>query len=354
MPGASSGCWRAGAPASRTTERPPKPETRPADPGCGRRGESVEPATGQARPPANARAPLLVWGLLFATVAPLLGVTWAGASVLSALRAYVAGEGLYSKGQKDAVYHLVRYTLSRDELEYERYRSAIAVPLADARARRELERPDGSLATAEQALIEGRNDAAEAAAMAGLFPGGAWLAEMQRAIRIWDAADSAIARLDATAGALRAELGARGRDRGDADPARIAALLAEIEDTDQRLTELEDSFSSTLGAGARRVHRLVLVTAVAASASLLAIGALSTGRLLRRIRRRDERFRSMIENAQDVITIVSPDGRLVYNSPAVERVLGYPPEALAGRNAFELIHREDHAPVLAALRRTVA
>src|SRR5262249_60519978 len=112
---------------------PPKPATRPRGPGSRLRGESMEPATDQARPPATARELLLISGLLFATVAPLLGVTWAGTSVLSALRAYVAGEGLYSKGQKDAVYHLVRYTLSRDELEYERYRRAIAVPLADAR-----------------------------------------------------------------------------------------------------------------------------------------------------------------------------------------------------------------------------
>ena len=316
----------------------------------------MEPATGQVRPPAIARELLLISGLLVAIVAPLLGVTWAGVSVLSALRAYVAGEGLYSKGQKDAAYHLVRYALTREELEYERYQSAIAVPLADARARLELERPDGSLAKAEQALIDGRNDAAEVAAMARLFRRAAWLDEMEHAIRIWDAADAAIARLDATAGTLHAELGAGETEPGDEGqrPARIAARLAEIEATDQRLTELEDSFSSTLGSGARRVHSLVLATAVAASTSLLAIGALSTARLLRRIRRRDERFRSMIENAQDVITIISPDGRLVYNSPAIEPVLGYRPEELSGRNAFELIHSEDHAVVLAALGRVVA
>ena len=309
----------------------------------------MDAATEQARAPAIARELLLISGLFVAIIATLVGVTWAGVSVLSALRGYVVGEGLYSKGQKDAVYHLVRYAATRDEAEYRGYRAAIAVPLADGRARAELERPGGSLAAAERSLEAGRNHPDDVASMAQLFRHAGWLAEMERAIRIWEVADAEIGRLDAAAQALHAAL------RGGAPEAeRVGALLAEIDAADARLTGLEDSFSSTLGAAARRIHRLVIAAAFAASAALLAIGVVATARTLSRIRRRDERFRAMIENAQDVITIIRPDGVLVYNSPAIRRVLGYRPEELAGRSAFELIHADDHRPVVAALGRVVA
>ena len=36
-------------------------------------------------------------------------------STLSSLRAYVGGEGLWSKAEKDAVFHLYRYGVSRTE-----------------------------------------------------------------------------------------------------------------------------------------------------------------------------------------------------------------------------------------------
>jgi len=309
----------------------------------------MDAAAGQGRGPAISRELSLISGLFVAIIATLVGVTWAGMSVLSALRGYVVGEGLYSKAQKDAVYHLARYAETRDEEEYRRYRAAVAVPLADRRAREELERPAGSLAAAERALEDGRNHADDVASMAALFRRAGWLGEMERAIEIWRAADAEIERIDASARILHAELDLRAPDA-----ARVAGRLAEIDAADARLGELEDSFSSTLGAAARRIHGLVLAVAFAASAALLAIGVVATARTLRRVRRREERFRAMIENAQDVITIIQPDGILVYNSPAIQRVLGYRPEELLGRSAFELIHPDDHQPVVAALGRVVA
>ena len=48
--------------------------------------------------------------------------------VLSAVRGYVAGESLWSKGQKDAIYYLNLYADSRDEAIYNKYLTAIAVP----------------------------------------------------------------------------------------------------------------------------------------------------------------------------------------------------------------------------------
>jgi PAS domain S-box-containing protein len=59
------------------------------------------------------------------------------------------------------------------------------------------------------------------------------------------------------------------------------------------------------------------------------------------LRRSEERFRSLAENASDIITILHGDGTLRYESPSVERILGYKPEELVGQNCFKFIHPED-------------
>lgn len=59
-------------------------------------------------------------------------------------------------------------------------------------------------------------------------------------------------------------------------------------------------------------------------------------------------FRALIENAQDRITVLDADGSIRFESPAVERVLGYRPEALLGQSIFAMVHPEDQ-PVLQEL-----
>ncbi len=69
--------------------------------------------------------------------------------------------------------------------------------------------------------------------------------------------------------------------------------------------------------------------------------------------RREQHFRSLIENARDVITIIDAQGTIRFQSPAAERILGRPPEEFVGRSAFEFVHPDDAAGVEAAGRRLV-
>jgi PAS domain S-box-containing protein len=59
------------------------------------------------------------------------------------------------------------------------------------------------------------------------------------------------------------------------------------------------------------------------------------------LRNRELLFRSLIENASEVITILSVDGTSLFESPSVERVLGRKPEELVGLPSFALLHEED-------------
>lgn len=57
------------------------------------------------------------------------------------------------------------------------------------------------------------------------------------------------------------------------------------------------------------------------------------------------RFRSLIENASEIVTILGEDGVIQYESPAVERVLGFTPSELVGRTFFEFTHDDDREEI---------
>ncbi len=69
------------------------------------------------------------------------------------------------------------------------------------------------------------------------------------------------------------------------------------------------------------------------------------------LHRREERFRLLIENASDLINIVSPLGLMLYQSPSSERTLGYPSAEFIGRNVFDFIHPDDLLKVADAMQR---
>lgn len=51
----------------------------------------------------------------------------------------------------------------------------------------------------------------------------------------------------------------------------------------------------------------------------------------------EEKFRNMAESAQDGIVVVDQDGLVSYWNPAAERMFGYPPDEILGRNLHEVI-----------------
>jgi PAS domain S-box-containing protein len=69
----------------------------------------------------------------------------------------------------------------------------------------------------------------------------------------------------------------------------------------------------------------------------------TTGRKLveQALRQSEERFRSLIENALDIVMILDPDITIAYVSPSVEKVLGYAVADLVGKNMVEFIHPDD-------------
>jgi len=73
-------------------------------------------------------------------------------------------------------------------------------------------------------------------------------------------------------------------------------------------------------------------------------------RVRHQLAKREELFRLITENAADMIAVVGADGERIYNSPAYERILGYSPDELKGKSAFEQIHPDDRQVVMDAAK----
>jgi PAS domain S-box-containing protein len=72
------------------------------------------------------------------------------------------------------------------------------------------------------------------------------------------------------------------------------------------------------------------------------------------LRRSEEYFRLLIENVSDVIMVLETSGRIRFASPSVQRVLGYDPEMLIGRNAYRWIHRADRRALVNGFNTLIA
>jgi two-component system CheB/CheR fusion protein len=76
----------------------------------------------------------------------------------------------------------------------------------------------------------------------------------------------------------------------------------------------------------------------------------------RELKEREERFRLLLQNAFDIMTIFSASGDIIFQSDAMERTLGYPVNETLHRNIFQLgiIHPEDMETNRGLLQESIA
>jgi PAS domain S-box-containing protein len=64
----------------------------------------------------------------------------------------------------------------------------------------------------------------------------------------------------------------------------------------------------------------------------------------------EEHFRSVIEVVQDLITVLDHEGQIVYQSPAISRMLGFSAEDRTGKSGFDLLHPDDREAAATTLK----
>ena len=137
------------------------------------------------------------------------------------------------------------------------------------------------------------------------------------------------------------------------DQPRIFPLIDELFRGTRRRHDLE--FRVITEDGTRRwiENRARVVAVDAQGRPLRMVGIIidiSAQKLLEeQLKASEERFRSVMELSPDIISIVTADGTLAYNSPSAERIHGYTVEEITGRNTFDLIHPDDRPRVAEAL-----
>jgi PAS domain S-box-containing protein len=82
-------------------------------------------------------------------------------------------------------------------------------------------------------------------------------------------------------------------------------------------------------------------------------GLVGVGRDLSERRQRERRFQSLVEESNDVISILDDDGVFQYQSPSIERLLGYSPAETIGDTAWEYIHPDDRADLMESFERWI-
>jgi diguanylate cyclase (GGDEF)-like protein/PAS domain S-box-containing protein len=122
--------------------------------------------------------------------------------------------------------------------------------------------------------------------------------------------------------------------------------------------------SSDAGMAADALLAAVLLLCVVRQTMLIREGARSAAEaheaterersLVEDLRASEERFRSLVTNSSDVFLIIDPMGKVTYQSPAVERVLGYAPDGRLGHRIFELTHPDDIGFVQATIAELIA
>jgi len=199
----------------------------------------------------------LIIGLFSIVIIGLLGLSYGGMEILSGSRAYVGGEGFYSKAHKAAVYRLTRYAIFHDDVDYQRYLEYIAIPLGDHQARLGLSQDPPNIGMAQEGFIHGRNHPDDVPILIFMARRLHAFRYMKEAIMLWGEADKYIAELQRVGTTIHQEVSG-----GHATPERMKALLGEVYTIDARLTPLEDMFSYTLGEGGRWIKRTLLLLMV--------------------------------------------------------------------------------------------
>lgn len=279
--------------------------------------------------PFSRRLLRIIWPFLAIVVLlVLLGI--GSVDVLSSVRAYVGGESLWSKAQKDSVFYLNRYAQTRTEEDFDRFRDAIAVTLGDRLAREELEKPDPDWEIARRGFLQGRNHPDDIDGMMRLFRRFRRVSYIDRAIAIWAEADRHIAALGDAGDDLHRHLVSSEPDR-----ATVAPLLERIDRINAQLTPLEEAFSSTLGEASRWTQLVLIYATLTAALTLVWIGTV----LSRRMLRESEAFESALEFSEqrfNLAVIGSNDGLWDWNLQTGEMYLSPRAKELAGYADHEL------------------
>ncbi|MCB2190500.1 MAG: methyl-accepting chemotaxis protein [Deltaproteobacteria bacterium] len=187
-------------------------------------------------------------------IAGLFMIGKLGFDILSGLRAYVAAESLWAKGQKDATHYLRRYADTKEPKYYVRFKESLTATFGPKKARLELDTPNPDMDVVFEGYAENGSHPDDYASMAWIYRNFRNLDLMKQAIETWKNADELISSLQAMGTGLDRHI-----TKGDASKEYLAQFNTSLEDLERKLETAEQKFSITIGQACRWSANLLLV-----------------------------------------------------------------------------------------------
>ncbi|WP_042955738.1 EAL domain-containing protein [Pseudomonas sp. G5(2012)] len=252
--------------------------------------------------------------------------------VLSAVRGYVAGESLWSKGQKDAIYYLNLYADSRDESKFLKYQEAIAVPQGGHELRLALDQQPPDIEAARLAILKGGNHPDDVPSLIWLYLNFRHFSYLEKAIDRWTVGDAYLDQLDDVARDMHRHISIK-----PAHPDDIQRWKEQIFDINNGVTPAAKAFSDALGEGSRMIMRLLLATNLATALGLIALALLRTHKLLKQrhafadaLQLEKERAQITLQSIGDAVITTNVEGAIAYMNPAAEALTHWKAEQASG------------------------
>ena len=196
--------------------------------------------------------------------------------VMSSVRAYVAGEALWSRSQKNAVYFLNLYLHSGEPSQFAQYQASLAVPIGDEFARWALERDPIDVEAARIGFLQGGNHPDDVPGLIWLFRYFNRVSFLQDAIKEWTATDPMLLELSVFGEVIRSEL-----EKGPIqDDDRLQFLSSRLSELNAQFTVHANQFSTVLGEGSRAIKLTLTGINILTAATLILLLIWHTRRLV--------------------------------------------------------------------------
>jgi len=192
---------------------------------------------------------------------------------LSAVRAFVGGEALWSKAQKGAVLELLTYAHTRNPQHWENYKNHLRIPIGDNKARLEMEKPNRDAKIVAQGFLEGQIHPKDIQPMVELMTRFHAIPYISESMDIWRRGDILIHKMMKTADHMHHVIQTSPVGQGEAE---IQELRSQIFEIDGQLTVIEIEFSATLGNASRWLEHILMVVLIIAVATVESTGLILT------------------------------------------------------------------------------
>ncbi|HSG33864.1 MAG TPA: PAS domain-containing protein, partial [Sphingomonadaceae bacterium] len=265
--------------------------------------------------------------------------------LLSAGRAYVRGESIWSRAHHAAVFHLDRFAETGDPERLRMAREKLEIPLADRLVRLELEKPEPDFERARTLFAAGGNHPEDVPRMVRLFRHFRNWPEFSQAVELWGEADVWIVRLDHLADELEALWAAPAQSAE-----QITSIRSELSLISRALNEKAGEFSFAVNQGSRWLSSLVFWISIFSLALLVALLIALFAWAMRGVRRSQRRFWNTFEHAPVGMALMDSEGLIMDANDSLCRFLERGPDDIVSSSLTRFCDARDRS----VLRRTLS